>query len=83
MIQYVKLIKGCKMIFNKKHINLQFYSQKLSLKRKILIGLLAIATISGGINGYIQHHKKANNYFDKIKNAKINTQSNIQQNTRD
>lgn len=59
------------MIFKNKTKDIQIYSDdKLSFKRKAMIGLLALAVISGGISGYTQHQGTSKSDALKINNAK-------------
>ena len=59
------------MIFEKKQKDIKFYSdEKLSLKRKTMIGLLAVAVIGGGIYGYTQHQDISKSDAHKINNTK-------------
>ncbi|MBQ9738281.1 MAG: hypothetical protein IJV75_02060 [Alphaproteobacteria bacterium] len=45
------------MIFEKPHTETIIFSdEKLSFSRKIMMGLLAVAIVSGAIGGYVQHN---------------------------
>ena len=64
-------MEGHYMIFEKKQKDIQFYSDdKISLKRKTMIGLLALAIIGGGISGYTQHQGTSKSDAHKINNTK-------------
>lgn len=59
------------MIFENKQKNVKIYSdEKLSFKRKVMIGLLALAVISGAISGYTQHQGTSKSDAHKINNTK-------------
>ena len=59
------------MIFENKQKDIQIYSDdKLSFKRKAMIGLLVLAVISGGIYGYTQQQDISKSNAEKINNAK-------------
>ena len=59
------------MIFENKQKDIQIYSDdKLSFKRKAMIGLLALAVISGAIGGYTQQQDTSKSDVHKINNAK-------------
>lgn len=59
------------MIFENKQKDIQIFSdEKLSLKRKAMIGLLAVAVIGGGIYGYTQQQDISKSDAHKINNTK-------------
>jgi len=43
------------MLFDENKQQVLYLEEKLPLGRKIMIGLLAVAIIGGGVNGYVSH----------------------------
>ena len=43
------------MLFDENKQQVLYLEEKLPLGRKIMIGLLAVAVIGGGVNGYMSH----------------------------
>ena len=59
------------MIFKNKQKDIKIFSdEKVPTKRKVMIGLLALAVMGGGISGYMQHLNVSKSNVDKMNNTK-------------